>query len=266
MKKLAAFFFAVLIPGMTLAQDGGYGAGNEQGFRFGLKAMPTINWFKPDNTKKYENGGAVVKFTWGATLDFKLSNTAWLSTGLEVMYDGGKVNFLDSTYYFMFEDEFRTYDDFMGAGAAQANYDVFQLNTRKYNTTYINLPLNIKMKTKEIGFLNYYGLFGVTAGIKVKNKVDDLGNLNLATAEVENNGLDNGDDMAFFRAGLNIGGGAEWNLSGTTSIVFGLCYNLGFTNVVKDPSEFLNSVNLSDRNIEQKFNSHNIGISVGVLF
>jgi len=264
MKKVAGIILGAMFSVTCLAQSG-VGAGNEQNFRFGLKAMPSVNWYKPDNTKKYENGGAVMKFNWGLTLDFKLSNSAWLSSGLEVSYDGGNINFKDTVGYLLSNSEFQSIP---ADASGMVGKDVVQLKERRYNTTYVTLPLNIKMKTKEIGMLNYYGMFGLNLGVKVKTKVTDTGYLNGSSSLTDNEGLDNSKDMGFFRAGINIGGGAEWNLSGTTSLVFGLQYNLGFTNVVKGNSDYVFNAGSTNtlKAIEQKFASHFIGLSVGVLF
>ena len=70
--------------------------------------------------------------------------------------------------------------------------------------------------------------------------------------------------MQIFRTGLNIGAGAEWNLSGNTSLVFGVTYNLGFSNVLKGESKFL--LNTKNEAFKQKATSQNILITVGVLF
>ena len=39
------------------------------------------------------------------------------------------------------------------------------------------------------------------------------------------------DDINLFRAALIVGAGAEYNFSGNTSLLFGITYNNGFTNI-----------------------------------
>src|SRR3989442_1614163 len=48
-----------------------------------------------------------------------------------------------------------------------------RLNSRYYKTTYIVIPLYLKMKTKQIGAMTYYGEFGLNASIRLKSKVTD---------------------------------------------------------------------------------------------
>ena len=51
-------FLAVFLIGAAHSQS-------DKKFRFGLQIDPSINWFSPENTKKYENLGSGIGFTWG---------------------------------------------------------------------------------------------------------------------------------------------------------------------------------------------------------
>lgn len=260
MKKLIVLVVAFLfVASPMMAQDGG------KNFRFGLKAAPSINWYRPDNKKDYTNDGTLLKFNWGLSMEFKLSEVASFATGLEVMYDGGKLNFLDTVGYYMKDDEIQEPSD-------DTTFTFYKLENRRYNVTYISIPLNIKMKTKDIGGLTYYGLFGASLGIKVKAKSDDEVKQNMIGSLSTIEDLDISKDMGFMRVGLNIGGGVEWNLSGTTSLVFGLNYNLGFTNVLTKESDYIfdgvtgSGASTTYNMIKQKTASHNFGLVIGVLF
>lgn len=75
--------------------------------------------------------------------------------------------------------------------------------------------------------------------------------------------------MAAVNEALNIGAGTEWNLSGTTSLVFQLNYLLGFTNVAKSESDYLRkqTVGTADGSaLKQNLKSNSIGLTIGVLF
>ena len=45
---------------------------------------------------------------------------------------------------------------------------IYQLKERKYKINYVNIPLILKMKTKEIGYFTYFGEFGAVLGFKTK--------------------------------------------------------------------------------------------------
>lgn len=271
MKKLSLvfiLFFSVKL--LSYAQD-------DRKFRFGLQAQPAFTWYKPEDVKKFSSGGSKVKFAWGLNTEFRLTENIWFCTGLSINYDGGILNFTDSAKYYKNSDGYAELSAVKSAD--YKNYDVVLLKKRTYNVTYVTLPINLKMKTNEIGYFRYYGLFGLTLGFRAKATANDEGTefryasgaastSNLIYALPNNSYTEekiiNNSDMQIFRTGLNIGGGAEWNLSGNTSLVFGATYNLGFSNVLKGESKFL--LRNNDSAVKQKANSQNILITIGVLF
>lgn len=247
-------------------------------FRFGLKAAPSLNWYKPDNVKKFTSNGTSLKFGFGLMTEFRLSNTVYFTTGLELNYDGGKLNFLDSTYYALDKDkafiEIKKEGDYIvPANSADTSGLGYQLKNRKYNVTYVNIPLMFKMRTNEIGYIRYYGQFGVNAGIKTKARVDDETYLAAVANSpiVQEEDLDLDKDMNLFRFQLHIGLGGEYSLSGSTAFVFGLGYNLGFSNVIRKESRYLYNVETVNNNFiaeitKQNATAHNIVLNLGILF
>jgi hypothetical protein len=119
--------------------------------------------------------------------------------------------------------------------------------------------------------MTYYGEFGLNTSIRIKNKSkDNVTNLsNKTTSDLAD--LNMTDDMNILKLGLHIGGGAEYNLSGSTSLFFGLSYNLGFTNVLKKNSKYLFK---EDRTVSpysktvtvQNAVANNFALTLGILF
>lgn len=255
MKKILALAFLFLAAKLVSAQD----AADSKSFRFGLKMTPSIDWYNPDDKKKFENGGAVLKFGYGLVTEFRLSNIVSFATGLQVDYSGGKLNFKDTANYYFSNDAIITYKDTTGA-----SYDKFRLKERKYDVTYITIPLTLKMKTTEIGYFTYFGQFGVNCSFKLKARADDKAESTTTSQSADQSQLDITDDMNFFKFALNVGGGAEYNLSGSTSILFGVNYFNGFSNVLKKESKYLfNSKSIA---LKQIANSNGIVLNVGILF
>ena len=100
-----------------------------------------------------------------------------------------------------------------------------------------------------------------------------------ASAATDKSKVDVTKDVAFYKAALTFGLGAEMNLSGTTSLTFGLNYNLGFTNFVKGTSDYLakrtndanysyptSQTNVTTTKMPQVIKSNSIALTVGVLF
>lgn len=231
-------------------------------FRFGLKAIPSLNWYKPDDKKSFASGGVTGKFGYGLVTEFRLTNVASISTGLQVDYDGGKIEFKDSVGYVISNEEIIALKD-----TTKRKYDFLALQERKYNAQYLTIPFCIKMKTKEIGYLTYFGMFGVNTSFRLKTRVDDKTKSYTTNQNSNQTDLENTKDMNLFRMALNVGIGAEYNISGTTSLLFGLNYLNGFTNVVKNESRYLFAVQEGKLSqLKQKFKSNSIGLTVGVLF
>ncbi len=160
-------------------------------FRFGLQFSPNIGWMNPDNAGFTKNGSKI-GFSYGLLADFNLSPRYAVFTGLNVT----KIN--TSTNY-----------NYPGT---PGSYDI--------SAQYIDIPLSLKLKTNEIGYMTYFGKFGLSAGYNLKSKVKD------SSGE-----RDFGSEIQPVRLALLVGIGTEYNISGFTRILIGVDFNNGFTNL-----------------------------------
>lgn len=247
---------------------------NSKNFRFGLQIDPGISWFNISNKKKFASSGASVGFGWGAAMEFRLNEITSLKTGVRISYEGGKIDFnssdasgSDSTFYLLNSDEqFITPDT---ASIGNSNNKYYYLKNRRYKLSYVNIPIYVKMKTKEIGYLTYFGQFGANIGIKTKGRANDEAEEIPAYTATDNNALNLKNGVQPIRLGISIGGGAEYNFSGSTSLVFGLTYDHYFTNALKSKDQYLRRLatdGVTLEEIEQKATLGGIRISVGILF
>lgn len=300
MKKILTITALAFAGQFSLAQDG---ANELKNFRFGLVIDPSVNWLKPE-TKNIDKNGAGVKFGGGVILEFRLAKVASLQTGVRIHGEGGKVKYINgdiqtansnivSYLYSTADDEIIEYTAPTVGGAfydpaTTAGQNHYQLNKRQYKATYITIPLVLKLKTKEIGTMTYFGQFGVNSSFRWKATANDevtkinqsstsTNVLSLGASEKKTK-VDVTKDVAFFKAALTFGLGAEMNLSGSTSLTFGLNYNLGFTNFVKKDSDYIaKRTNAADYNsgnqtkvtvskMPQELKSNAVVLTVGVLF
>lgn len=268
MKKIITLLLVAFTAKASFAQDD-----EIKNFRFGLRATPSINWYKPDDKKKFASDGARAKFGYGLITEFRLSKIISVSTGIGFDYDGGKIDFLNdtATYYYVKNNEFVEIAD--AFSDTSGTVGVYQLKSRTYNANYVTIPLTLKMKTKEIGMLTYYGMFGVNASFRTKARVTDsyVAKYTPTNSSYDGTDMENTNDMNLFKFALNIGGGAEYNLSGSTSLVFGLNFYNGFSNVLKKNSRYLQDVfpgttYASKTELKQKAKSNAIALTVGILF
>jgi len=283
MKKLLTIIAMALIISSSFAQ--GAQENELKNFRFGLKVSPSVNWYKPEG-KIMAGNGAGVKFGGGLILEFRLAKVISIQTGVQIDLDGGKIKYQNGgpndpgsntvSYYYNIAD-----DKIAKQGSVDPTtsngHTHYQLNERKFKTTYITIPFTLKMKTKEIGTLTYYGQIGVNNSFRWKATADDNVTVinditNTLGATDSKSKIDITKDVNVYTASLNFGLGAEMNLSGTTSLTFGLNYNLGFTNVVKSDSYYLTKRTNDSAGVgtlskmPQTIKTNAVILTVGVLF
>ncbi len=89
---------------------------------------------------------------------------------------------------------------------------------------YVELPISIKLKTNEIGYMTYFGQLGF-----------DVGVLTGAKAKVDAGDFEDVKDDVFpMRVALAVGGGLEYNFSGNTSALIGIKYSNSFMNLYQN--------------------------------
>ena len=202
-----------------------------QKFRFGLTASPMFTWFKVDGTS-VESDGSRTGFQYGLIFDQTIGSVERyaFSTGLMVNMIGGKLIDRDT------------------AGNA--------LDFITIRSQYIEIPLTIKLRTNEINYLTYYGLFGLTPGINIKARADVTdpnGTVIEEDIDLKDKDATSGEYKAF-DINLTVGAGAEYAITETTAINVGVFFQNGFTNVFDDP------------NSDEKILLKQIGIRVAALF
>lgn len=221
MKKITGvLLLSLCVSLISNAQDNGK-------FRFGFKLEPNVSWLSPKD-RNLESTGSSVRFSYGLIADIMFTDNYAIGTGLSVMSNGGEVEYL---------------------GEYTSNSLIYVTRTRRdYNAKYVEVPLTLKMRTNEIGYMTYWFQFGLGLAVNVDGKADeeveflyqktDLGWSN-EPSEVElpstiiNDNEPLSNDLRTFRTSLVIGAGIEYNLSGSTGIVAGITFNNGFSNVLK---------------------------------
>ena len=251
MKKILPIVIAALL--ITTAVVAGEGD-DEKKFRFGLKVTPTPAWLRSTDKKVVDKNG--IKFGFGLQTEFRITNTAHFVTGIGGDFLGGKQIYKNGQGYVLSKDNAYTDSkntDF-GKGVnglynSNNNGDKFyEIKTRSIKTTYITIPVLLKLMTKDISGMKYYGVFGGDIAIQTKFRcTDELTELvyNTATNLYESTGsvtvadMRPSGDLIPFNVGLNVGLGFEYNLSGSTSLFVGFNYCRGFINQYQGTSELM---------------------------
>ena len=282
MKKLIVTASALLITvtGMQ-AQDST--AANTGKVRFGLRITPQPTWFATGD-KNNTPSGSVLGFGFGLNMEFRLTPTACLLTGIGGDIEGGKykVKYDPGNYevrYWLNESA-----EFVppAKGPAKGNIG-YHLNERKVSTTFLTIPVILKMSTKEVGGFRYSGMAGLELGIRLNAKADDtyysyttyrdsagiaLGTMVIGEKTEEDINIAEEASSVPARAGMNLGIGAEYRMSGSTSLFFSVNYYRSFTNFMQSQSDF--TIFKSDANgyqfVRQELKMTAIRINIGVMF
>lgn len=229
--------------------------------RFGGTIIPSLNWYKPDNLKKFETNGTVARFGVLINGEYSFSGNFAFGFGIGMNSGGGKITFADTANYFFSDDAIISVEDTAGLNG---KYEAYKLNNRTYNAGYYVLPFSIKMRTNEIGYMRYF--FEPRFNVNLRRKVRANDNLvsykTLQTANQTN--LDITKDMSFIRFAVTLSAGAEYYVSGSTAFVFAIGYDYGLSNVVQKKSEYL--IRNNWKPVEQKFTQNGVVLTLGVLF
>jgi len=273
-------------------------------FRFGLRLAPQPTWLKSGNDNS-SGAGANFGFGFGLMFDIKLSGIIRLSTGLGGDFEGGYIK------YKYVSDVANPANDFQvnvlidkennmveaKDGKSSTDYEFvngstqYVLNDRKYKSTFVTIPILLKMMTQEYGGTRYFFNFGGELGIRAGIKANDTYVSGLKTSitgttvtteilsgdNLKRDNINVGKDgsLAPFRFGMNLGFGIEYRLGGSTSFVTSVNYFQSFTNLMRNDSKYLTkgidntyspSTGWNFTPLNQSYLARAVRINIGLMF
>ncbi len=216
-----------------------------QNFRFGMSFSPNVLWMA-NKTKNVTPDGVKFGYGYGITMERVFEQNYSIATGVFIDQFGGNIVVGKNTY--------KNPDGF------DSIYNNIAYN---YRNSYVTVPIALKLRTNEIGYFTYYGVFGLSNSIltsaKAKisngpayynsdefnfvNKNEDSEVLSDVTIE---------DNVRTFRFGLLLEAGTEYSISGNTALVLGIQYNNNLGGVLRS----------SDLSTSNSF----VSLRVGVMF
>lgn len=262
MKKMGLLLAASMILGGAqdlMAQDEVVTIGNRvyetKRFRFGAFVAPTISYMKPttsksdDNLHNLESGGSKAGFTYGLMAEYWFAENYGLISGLHMNMARGNVL----------------------TSHTQANpTDAVKSSDISYKLNYIEIPLNLKMKTDPIENFTFFGQAGFSLGINVAKKIDysiittdGAGNVRPAVTG-ENEKLKGTLAISPVILSLNVGIGAEYPINNRLAGYFGVFFNNGFLPDATVPKHYKieNVPDFQDGNIRV----NNFAFRLGLFF
>ena len=287
MKKILVLVSSTVLLANTLcAQDAA-----DKKVRFGLKVTPTPTWLRSNDTKIIDNGGTKFGFGFGLQMEFKINSTASFVTGIGGDFLGGTQTYKAGQGYALSKDN-STYiaskdlDFSKDANAINSSNNsgnnFYELKSRSVKASYITIPVLLKLMTKDISGFKYFGMFGGNIAVQTKYRAaDNVTQLvfNTATNVYDEAGSSTISDMRPsgdifpINLALNVGLGAEYNISGSTSLFVSVNYIRGFINqYTSTSSSMINDIktNINTKGgtpiSKQTALSDGVQINIGVLF
>lgn len=202
--------------------------------RFGLQVTPTVSWFTTDETAYVDPNGAVMGYAIGIVGDWFFRKNYALSSGLFINSMGGKLTYNKEDMPLETKNDV----DVVYPAVLAENGEV------TLRPTYLEVPIGIKLLTKDFWRMRFVGQFGVN-------------NYFLMNAKVRCNNVDGADldknivnkEFSKIMLAYHVGVGVEYSLGGDAYLTTSLMGAMGLNDVTKstldgiDPVNKLNCVN-----------------------
>ena len=118
-----------------------------------------MSWIKPD-MQDVDQDGSQFGYTFGIIADLPVSSGNYaFSTGLQLNNIGGGVSY---------SQEYTVQNPNDSSIFAVRSTEL----SNTYRLQYINIPLTLKLKTNEIGYITYFGQVGFDLGFNIRSKAD----------------------------------------------------------------------------------------------
>tara|TARA_B110000046_G_C12953636_1_gene381274 strand:+ start:204 stop:1025 length:822 start_codon:yes stop_codon:yes gene_type:complete len=226
MKRLLQSLSIIALSTSIFAQEAA-----DKKFQAGLVFGTGMNFMKMSTNKLVADGiGSDV--TIGANMNFSFNDAIGITTGIEIDFETFKYRPSGNAVYYHFRDK-----DIVRQVDLEASDVLYELQTRKQKPIYISIPTMFIFRTKFIGYFRYFGKFGLRTSILGSNKITDTGfeyaigdNPVLTSGTSRNNeNMSAASELIFIKTVGGFAGGAEWNFSGTTSLVAEMGFYFGIT-------------------------------------
>lgn len=222
--------------------------------RFGFQLSPTFSWMNADVTT-INSTGANLGIKLGMTGEYYFRENYALTGGIGFAFNsGGALLFDNPGIYWNETDLPPALDTISGT------------NTKlRYNLQYVEIPIGLKLRTNEFGYVRYFLEPAITIGINSKARGELSGpDSNLAQ---EDEKYDIRREVNALNLSWGMSAGLEYAISQGLSLIGGLGFQSGFTDATTDSNgnqEFDPQRGVRDE--ESKATINTFIIRLGIMF
>jgi hypothetical protein len=182
------------------------GQGN---IRFAVHVDPQFAWLRSSDHKEIDPDGAIFHMQAGLQMDYFFADNYAFILGFGINNMGGKLVFGDS----------------IGYGTEKDPVIVVPEQRIKMNLQYLDIPLGLKLKTEEMGYLTGFLQLGFNPMFNINAHITSRDDDAFDKENIQEEGV------KLFNLGYHVGAGAEYRLGGNTALVGGIRWTSGFTKV-----------------------------------
>lgn len=241
MKKIVAIAAILsLTSSLVTAQDD---------IRFGFQLSPSFSWMTA-NTNRINPSGTNMGLKLGMIGEYYFRDNYAFTTGIGFFFNSG------GTLLHEYGGSYWTRSD-LGP-----SLDTLPDNVKlKYGVQYLEIPVGLKMRTREFGYLRYFLEPSLFIGLKTQAR----GNIKGAGVGNEEEKINIRNEVNNLNLSWGVGAGLEYTLSENTSLVGGLGFQIGFADVTDDNGTVFDPVR-GDRRENSKGSINAITLRLGVIF
>lgn len=190
--------------------------GQTQDFRLGFEVSPFVSWLRPD-LKTISSDGSNIGLQVIVNGEYYFRENYAFKIGLGLSFrNGGKVLFPEGGVVFP-----------KAVLSKESLRELPPNSSVRHRLQFVEIPFGFRLRTQQIGYMRYFAeLPIISLGVRVQAR----GDLGVADGEDENIAK----DAHLFNLSWGLGGGAEYDISSTTSLIAGIFYHHGFMDIMRD--------------------------------
>ena len=205
-------------------------------FRIGVYGDLGVSWMDPKSERYTKNGSRLVA-GWGLVFDLNFTENYTFSSGFSLGGYGGSLE-----YKHMLTDS------------------TVGIMDRKYKIKYIDIPLNLKLKTNQIGYFTYFFQIGLNNSFRLSATSDDVfTTVQSSGGSYARKDVDIVGSTSLYRLSFNVGAGAEYQISKSFSAFAIIGFNNGLLNSLSGQNTF-------DPAIKENAIINRVSLTAGFLF
>lgn len=259
MKKIVGIAIFLCTAATVLAQG--------EGIRFGFQLSPTFSWMTA-STNRINPSGTNLGLKMAMIGEYYFRENYAFTSGLGFAFNqGGTLQYERAGCYWNNSDLGLPEDPVYGCTVLLPRKDTVNIPQGgaklKHKIQYLEIPLGLKMRTREFGYIRYFIEPAITFGIKTQ-----------ATGSASGPGIGGDVEKINIKREVNsmnmswgLGGGLEYFISESTSLVGGLAFQVGFLDITEDGAPVVNpETGALDSRDDSIGKTHNITIRLAVMF